>query len=62
MIPLLKDYPAYEVWEDDVLVYPVQETGQYPPPELPAEVWSHELFDADKAWKATMAMCKGERL
>jgi hypothetical protein len=37
------------------LAAPKAKTG----PELPAEVWSREVFDADRAWRATVLACKG---
>jgi hypothetical protein len=60
MVPLLADYNSFEVWEDDVLVYDGSMSKE-PRPELPAEVHHTEPFDADRAWRATTAMCEGVR-
>jgi hypothetical protein len=61
MIPLLANCETYEIWEGEVLIYSDDMTRQEPLPELPAEVWSREAFDADRAWRATLIACKGER-
>jgi hypothetical protein len=58
----IRPAPApFELWEDGVLVYSDEMTKQEPLPELPAEVHHTEPFDADRAWRATTAMCEGVR-
>jgi hypothetical protein len=59
MFPQLKNYPTYEVWEGDVLVYS-DEMTQPKGPELPAECHNTQPVDSKRAWAAVVAMCAGQ--
>jgi hypothetical protein len=58
MISLLQQASSFEVWEDDVLVYS-DEMTKPKGPQLPAEVHNTQPIDSEKAWAATVALCKG---
>jgi hypothetical protein len=61
MIPLLANCETYEIWEDEVITRADSFIPMEPRSELPAEVHHTEPFDADRAWRATTAMCEGVR-